>query len=171
MAEVKEGYVEKIVYRGDNGYTVLTLSAEEEELYCVGTFAHVEEGEFLQVEGEMVFNPKYGEQLKVISYKAVEPQDGQAMERYLASGAIKGVGQALAARIVKKFKEDTFRIIEEEPERLVEIKGISERIAGEIYRQFEEKREMRQAMIFLQKYGIFQPTCGKNLSVLRRAHV
>ena len=64
MAEVKEGYVEKIVYRGDNGYTVLTLSVEEEELYCVGTFAHVEEGEFLRVEGDMVFNPKYGEQLK-----------------------------------------------------------------------------------------------------------
>ena len=154
MAVVKEGYVEKIVYRGDNGYTVLTLSSREEELYCVGTFAHVEEGEFLQVEGEMVFNPKYGEQLKVTAYRAVEPQDGQAMERYLASGAIKGVGAALAARIVKKFKEDTFRIIEEEPERLVEIKGISERIAGESYRQFEEKREMRQAMIFLQKYGI-----------------
>ena len=154
MAEVKEGYVEKIVYRGDNGYTVLTISSEEEEVYCVGTFVHVEEGEFLRVEGEMVYNPKYGEQLKVASYQAVEPKDGQAMERYLASGAIKGVGAALAARIVKKFKEDTFRIIEEEPERLVEIKGISERIAGEIYRQFEEKREMRHAMIFLQKYGI-----------------
>ncbi len=151
---VKEGYVEKIVYRGDNGYTVLTLSAEEDELYCVGTFAHVEEGEFLQVEGEMVLNPKYGEQLKMTAYRTVEPRDGQAMERYLASGAIKGVGAALAARIVNRFKEDTFRIIEEEPERLVEIKGISERIAGDIYRQFEEKREMRQAMIFLQQYGI-----------------
>lgn len=150
----KEGYVEKIVYRGGNGYTVLTLSAKEDELYCVGTFAHVEEGEFLQVEGEMVVNPKYGEQLKVTAYRTVEPKDGQAMERYLASGAIKGVGAALAARIVKRFKEDTFRIIEEEPERLVEIKGISERIAGDIYRQFEEKREMRQAMIFLQQYGI-----------------
>lgn len=149
-----EGYVEKIVYRGENGYTVLTLSSEEEELYCVGTFPHVEEGEFLHVEGEMVFNPKYGEQIKMVSYQSVEPKDGQAMERYLASGAIKGVGAALAARIVKKFKEDTFRIIEEEPERLVEIKGISERIAGEIYRQFEEKREMRHAMLFLQKYGI-----------------
>ncbi len=154
MAEIREGYVEKIVYRGENGYTVLTMSLEQDELYCVGTFAHVEEGEFLHVEGEMVFNPKYGEQLKVMAYEAVEPKDGQAMERYLASGAIKGVGAALAARIVKKFKEDTFRIIEEEPERLVEIKGISERIAGEIYRQFEEKREMRHAMIFLQKYGI-----------------
>ena len=152
--EAWEGYVEKIVYRGENGYTVLTLSSEEDDLYCVGTFPHVEEGEFLHIEGEMVFNPKYGEQIKMMSYQSVEPKDGQAMERYLASGAIKGVGAALAARIVKKFKEDTFRIIEEEPERLVEIKGISERIAGEIYRQFEEKREMRHAMIFLQKYGI-----------------
>jgi len=87
LAVVKDGYVEKIVYRGDNGYTVLTLSLEDDELYCVGTFAHVEEGEFLQVEGEMVVNPKYGEQLKVSSYRAVEPKDGQAMERYLASTA------------------------------------------------------------------------------------
>ena len=152
--EAWEGYVEKIVYRGENGYTVLTLSSEFDDIYCVGTFAHVEEGEYLHIEGEMVVNPKYGEQIKMVSYHSVEPKDGQAMERYLASGAIKGVGAALAARIVKKFKEDTFRIIEEEPERLVEIKGISERIAGEIYRQFEEKREMRHAMIFLQKYGI-----------------
>ncbi|MBO5351926.1 MAG: ATP-dependent RecD-like DNA helicase [Lachnospiraceae bacterium] len=155
MAQVKEGYVERIVYRGMDGYAVLKLSvAEEEELTCFGTFVHVEEGEYLRLEGEMVDNPKYGEQLKVLSYQAVEPKDGQAMERYLASGAIKGVGAALAARIVKKFKEDTFRIIEEEPERLVEVKGISERIAGDIYRQFEEKREMRHAMIFLQQYGI-----------------
>ena len=151
---VTEGYVERIVYRGSNGYTVLVMTVEEEELYCVGTFIHVEEGEYLQIEGEMIFNQKYGEQFKVTSYQAVEPKDGQAMERYLASGAIKGVGKALASRIVKKFKADTFRIIEQEPERLVEIKGISERIAGEIYRQFEEKREMRHAMIFLQKYGI-----------------
>lgn len=155
MAEVKEGFVERIIYRGENGYAVLALSmAEEKELTCFGTFAHVEEGEYLRLEGEMVMKQPYGEQLKISSYQVVEPQDGQAMERYLASGAIKGVGAALAARIVKKFKEDTFRIIEEEPERLVEIKGISERIAREIYRQFEEKREMRHAMVFLQQYGI-----------------
>ena len=154
MAQVKEGYVERIVYRGDNGYTVLKLSVtDKEELTCFGTFIHVEEGEYLRVEGQLV-ETKYGEQLKVQTYQMIEPQNGQAMERYLASGAIKGVGAALAARIVKKFKADTFRIIEEEPERLVEVKGISERIAGEIYRQFEEKREMRHAMIFLQQYGI-----------------
>lgn len=155
MAVTAEGYVEKIVYRNsENGFTVLSLSSEEEELCCVGMFSHVEEGEFLHVEGEMTCNPRYGDQLKISSYQVVEPQDGQAMERYLASGAIKGVGAALAARIVKRFKEDTFRIIEEEPERLAEIKGISKRIAGEIYRQFEEKRELRHAMLFLQKFGI-----------------
>ena len=151
---VIEGYVERIVYRRSNGYTVLVITAEEEEVCCVGTFGHVEEGEYLQIEGELVFNQKYGEQVQVTSYQAVEPKDGQAMERYLASGAIKGVGKALASRIVKKFKEDTFRIIEQEPERLAEIKGISKRMAGDIYKQFEEKREMRHAMIFLQKYGI-----------------
>ena len=122
---VTEGYVERIVYRGSNGYTVLVITSEEEEFYCVGTFVHVEEGEYLQVEGEMIVNPKYGEQFKVTSYQAIEPKDGQAMERYLASGAIKGVGKALAARIVKKFKEDTFRIIEEEPERLVAERDIN----------------------------------------------
>lgn len=155
MSVTAEGYVEKIVFRNnENGFTVLSFMAQEDEICLVGMFSHVEEGEFLQVEGEMVYNPRYGEQIKVSSYRVVEPKDGQAMERYLASGAIKGIGAALAARIVEKFKEDTFRIIEEEPERLAEIKGISKRIAGEIYRQFEEKRELRHAMIFLQKFGI-----------------
>lgn len=76
------------------------------------------------------------------------------MERYLGSGAIKGVGASLAARIVKRFGADTFRIIEEEPERLAEIKGISERKAMDIASQMEEKHEMREAMVYLQKYGI-----------------
>lgn len=88
------------------------------------------------------------------SYAIKAPQDIVSIERYLGSGAIKGVGAALAARIVRRFKEDTFRIIEEEPERLAEIKGISERKAQEIAEQTEEKRELRQAMIFLQNYGI-----------------
>ena len=77
-----------------------------------------------------------------------------SMERYLASGAIKGIGAALAARIVKKFGNDTFRIMEQEPERLSEIKGISERKAREIAVQMEEKKDLRDAMVFLQQYGI-----------------
>ena len=82
------------------------------------------------------------------------PEDALAVERYLGSGAIKGIGAALAARIVRRFGDDTMRIVEEEPERLAEIKGISEKKAMEIAEQMTEKADMRRAMIFLQKYGI-----------------
>ena len=88
------------------------------------------------------------------SHKVKEPEDVAAVERYLGSGAIKGIGASLAGRIVQKFKEDTFRIMEEEPERLAEIKGISRRKAQEIAVQVEDKRDMRKAMIYLQKYGV-----------------
>ena len=89
-----------------------------------------------------------------MSFEEKAPEDQEAIERYLGSGAIKGIGLAMAARIVRRFKEDTFRIIEEEPERLVEVKGISERKAMEIASQVNEKRDLRQAMIFLQQFGI-----------------
>lgn len=154
--ETVEGYVEKIVFRNEeNGYTVLSLSSEEEdEITCVGTFSFINEGEYVTMKGNFISHAVYGEQLKVTSYAIKEPTDTLSMERYLGSGAIKGVGSALAARIVRKFKEETFRIIEDEPERLVEVKGISQRIAREIAVQFEEKKELRNAMIFLQQYGI-----------------
>lgn len=161
MAEQYEGYVEKIVYRNaENGYTVLSLLQEEEELTCVGTFPVISEGEYIEVTGSITEHAIYGEQIKVESYQVKEPEDALSMERYLGSGAIKGIGPALAARITKKFKKDTFRIIEEEPERLAEVKGISEKKAREIALQFEEKREMRNAMMFLQQYGI-----SNNMSV------
>lgn len=153
--EIITGYVEHIVYRNtENGYTVLNLVNEGEEITCTGIFHIVNEGEMLELTGEYVSHSTYGEQFKVSSYETKELQDLISMERYLGSGAIKGIGAALAARIVRRFKEDTFRIIEEEPERLAEIKGISERKAMEIAQQSEEKKELRQAMIFLQKYGI-----------------
>ena len=149
------GYVEHIIYRNqENGYTVLNLVSDGEEIPCTGIFHVISEGESIEVTGEYVSHPTYGEQFKVSSFQEKAPEDLVSMERYLGSGAIKGVGAALAARIVKKFGEDTFRIIEEEPERLAEVKGISERKAMEIAEQTAEKRELRQAMIFLQKYGI-----------------
>ena len=150
------GFVEHIVYRNEeNGYTVLNLASnEEDEVTCVGVFQMISEGESLELTGEYTVHPSYGPQFKVQQYSIKAPEDIASIERYLGSGAIKGVGAALAARIVRKFKEDTFRIIEEEPERLAEIKGISERKAQEIAQQTEEKRELRQAMIFLQNYGI-----------------
>ena len=149
------GYVDHIVFRNnENGYTVFSLESENGELTCVGTFNYINEGEMLELEGEYVTHSVYGLQFKVISHQVKEPEDLFSIERYLGSGAIKGIGAALAGRIVRRFKEDTFRIIEEEPERLAEIKGISERKAREIAVQVEEKKDMRKAMIYLQKYGI-----------------
>lgn len=153
--ETLTGYIDRIIYRNaDNGYTVLVLVTQEEEITCVGTFSEVSEGENIEVVGDYISHPTYGRQLKVESYMEKAPTDELSIERYLGSGAIKGIGAALAARIVRRFKTDTFRIIEEEPERLAEIKGISERKAMEISDQVAEKRDLRQAMIFLQKYGI-----------------
>ncbi len=149
------GYVDHIIYQNkENGYAVVALASEGEELVCVGNFRSVEAGETLKVSGSYVEHPLYGSQLKVTSYEAVEPDDAASMERYLGSGAIKGIGEAMAARIVKKFGRETFRIIEQEPERLAEIKGISQRKAQEIATQMIEKRDMRKAFIFLQNYGI-----------------
>lgn len=149
------GYVEHIIYRNaDNGYTVLNLVSGEEEITCVGFFSAVAEGENIEASGDYTEHPTYGQQFKVEHFEEKAPEDEEAIERYLGSGAIRGIGLALAARIVRRFKEDTFRIIEEEPERLAEIKGISERKAMEIASQVNEKRDLRQAMIFLQQYGI-----------------
>ena len=153
--EVVTGYVEHIVFRNeDNGYTVFNLENEDGETTCVGSFNYINEGEMLELHGEFVNHSVYGSQLKVSSHEVKEPEDLVSIERYLGSGAVKGVGAALAGRIVRKFKKDTFRIIEEEPERLAEVKGISERKAREIAVQVEEKKDMRRAMIYLPKYGI-----------------
>lgn len=154
--EERRGYITHIIYRNvENGYTVFELeSTDGEEETCVGNLPFINEGEYVCVRGEMVQHPVYMEQLKVASCEVQEPEDQIAMLRYLASGAIAGIRGGLAKRIVDKFGDKTFAIIEKEPERLVEVKGISEKKARAISVQFEEKREMRSAMIFLQDYGI-----------------
>lgn len=149
------GYIDHIIFRNEeNGYTVFQFHNENGEVTCVGKFPYIGDGEFLELEGEYVMHPSYGLQLQVTGHKVKEPEDRESIERYLGSGAVKGIGPALAGKIVAKFGEDTFRIMEEEPERLAEIKGISERKAREICVQVEEKKDLRQAMIYLQKYGI-----------------
>ncbi len=149
------GYIDNFIYQNkENGYCVLTLVTEGGELTCVGTLQGVTAGMNVAFAGSYTEHPSYGRQFKVESYEEKEPEDEFAIERYLGSGAIKGIGAALAARIVRKFGKDTFRVIEEEPERLAEIRGISERGAQEIAAQVEEKKEMRQARIFLQQFGI-----------------
>lgn len=159
--ETIKGYVEHIIYQNtDNGYTVLNLVSQGEEITCVGILKNLGQGETVSIQGEYMAHPVYGEQFKVHSFQVTAPEDKESMERYLGSGAIKGVGAALAARIVKKFGDETFRIIEEEPERLTEVKGISERIAREISAQMEEKKDIREAMVYLTRFGI-----GNSLAV------
>lgn len=158
MSESVTGYIDRIIFRNeDNGYTVLVLKGTEgddEELTCVGTFPVISQGATIEASGNFINHHIYGKQFQITSFTEKMPEDAMAMERYLGSGAIKGIGAALAARIVRRFGADTLRIVEEEPERLAEIKGISEKKAREIAAQMEEKADMRKAMMFLQKYGI-----------------
>jgi exodeoxyribonuclease V alpha subunit len=162
MEDIVEGYIEHIIYRNeDNGYTVLNLSVDGEDVTCVGSIPLLSEGEYVEFKGEYITHAVYGQQLKIKSFQIKMPSDLDAIERYLGSGAIKGVGTALAGRIVRKFKEDTFRIMEEEPERLAEVKGISIRIAQEIAAQVEGRANQRQAIMFLQEYGINLQTAVK----------
>ena len=155
--EEREGYVEHIRFHSpDTGFTVLSLSGEKpgEELTCVGSFPFLEEGEYIRVRGELTRHAMYGRQLQVESYEIIQPTDTDSMERYLGSGAIKGIGMPTALKIVAKFGEDTFRIIEREPERLAEIRGISMRIAQSVHEQFMEKQNMRRVVMYLLQVGI-----------------
>ena len=149
------GYVENIIFRNtDNGYTVLDLVADEELITCTGLFPVIGEGENLRLKGDFNEHPTYGRQFKVATYEVEAPADELSMERYLGSGAIKGIGPKLAARIVKKFGADTFNVIEDEPERLAEVKGISITKAMEISDQIVGAKDIRNAIIFLDKYGL-----------------
>ena len=156
MSETVTGYIDHIIFRNeDNGYTVMVLKNQDgEELTCVGTFPAVSQGVSIEATGSYTRHSVYGKQFQIQSFTEKMPEDSLAMERYLGSGAIKGIGAALAGRIVRHFGEDTLRIVEEEPERLAEVKGISEKKAREIAAQVTEKADMRRAMMFLQKYGI-----------------
>ena len=157
MSETVTGYIDHVIFRNeDNGYTVMVIKGTEDdkELTCVGTFPALTQGASIEATGNYTTHPVYGRQFQISAYTEKMPEDALAMERYLGSGAIKGIGAALAARIVRRFGDDTMQIVEEEPERLAEIKGISEKKALEIAEQMTEKADMRRAMIFLQKYGI-----------------
>lgn len=153
--ETIKGFIDHIIYRNkDNGYTVLNLLTQEGELTCVGFFKTMDQGETIEAQGDYAQHQIYGKQFKIEQYQILPPSDEVSVERYLSSGAVKGVGEALARRIVKAFGADTYRIIEEEPERLAEVKGISLRKAREIAASVYEKRDARDAMTFLQGYGI-----------------
>ena len=154
--------VENIIYHNEqNHYSVLELSQGSDVFTAVGILPCVGEGETIEAEGEYTVHPTYGKQFSIRSFQIAKPESIDAMERYLAGGALKGVGPALAKRIVKKFGKDTFRILEEEPERLSEVKGISEKMAQLIGMQAEEKRGMRDAVVFMQELGISSRLSGR----------
>ena len=147
--EVLSGYIEQIIYRiPDTGYTVFSLDTEAEQITCVGMFRYADEGEFIEVTGDYVNHKTYGRQFDVKQYKIKEPDSISDIERYLSSGAIKGIGPALANRIIKEFGKDTLSVIEHNPEKLVIVKGITENKARDISIQFIERREFREVLVF-----------------------
>ncbi|MCR4590690.1 MAG: AAA family ATPase, partial [Lachnospiraceae bacterium] len=161
MITVK-GYIERITYRNpDNGFTVARLSTDEGDITLVGLFGMAGEGDLVSAEGDFSFHSGYGEEFDAVKVTVHEPDTAEEILRYLSSGAVKGIGPALAERIVKKFGEDTFAIMSREPERLAEIKGISLRKAQDISESFEERAGMRRAVMFLQQYGISNNLCVK----------
>lgn len=150
-----EGFVDNIIFRNeDNGYTVFNIIYKGEEVTCVGVLSYINAGEFITATGEFVKHAIYYMQFSIKTYEFKTPEDAKSVKRYLASGAVKGIGEKMADRIVSTFGDDTFRIMEEEPERLAEIKGISMAKAMDIAAQLNDKQDMRKAMMFLQKYGI-----------------
>ncbi|MCR4792641.1 MAG: ATP-dependent RecD-like DNA helicase [Lachnospiraceae bacterium] len=157
-----KGHVRRIYFeKHETGYKAVLIATGDEDETVVGKMPDVSVGDTIEVAGSYVDHPKFGIQFKVSSYKIIPPTDSQAMERYLASGAVAGVGEKLAAKIVGKFGDDTFRIIEEEPERLSEIKGISKRKAMEIAVSMEEKKDLRDAMVAMNSLGISQSIAVK----------
>ena len=156
------GYVDHIIYRKpENGYTVFVLISEGDEITCVGTLGQIDQGDYLQIEGDETEHPVYGVQIKVKSYRIVPPSDADSMERYLGSGAIKGVGPATAERIVEKFGSEALDILDTAPERLASIKGISEEQAKNIGEEFKKQYAMRTVMLGLEKYGFSPAECIK----------
>lgn len=164
--EIIKGYISEITYASPNtAYRVCKFQVGDKEETVVGNMATVDEGEMLELTGEWTVHAIYGNQFKVFSYKEIEPEDEESIVRYLGSGLIKGVGPTLAQRIVNEFGKDTFDVIEKQPERLSNIKGITLRKAQEIGVLLHEKRGYREAMIFLQRLGISNNLAIKIYSV------
>ena len=148
------GTVEGIIYSNEeNGYTILEMSLEKGELVtAVGIMPYVGEGETLKVYGKWVHNPKYGRQFSVSSYEKIMPADAVSILRYLASGAIKGIGPKTAQKIVDLYGEETFDVLENHPEWLAEISGITPKKAREIGENFIKSAGMRSTMMFFREY-------------------
>jgi exodeoxyribonuclease V alpha subunit len=149
------GNVTDIIFKNEaNGYLVCVLKTKEGEITVVGNLPFVNEGDRIKVTGYRVQHRDYGEQFKVVSFEKCEPDTHESIERSLASGLIKGIGPVTAKKIVEKFGNDTLKIIETQPDKLAEIKGISLKKALEIGKAYKEQAEAQRIILQFQEYGI-----------------
>lgn len=153
---VLEGTVEDVIFHNDdNGYAVFDFKSDDgDEIICVGTVPQIRRGDMLKLTGGMVIHPTYGLQFKVAFYERVVPTTAVAIEKYLSSGILKGIGPKTAKKIVDKFGAATFYVIEEKFDRLVEIKGITYDKALAVHNSFCSQRDIRKVMLYLQEFGV-----------------
>lgn len=153
--ETIKGEVTDIIYQNEiNSYTIAVFETDEEETTIVGYLPFVKSGDTLNVNGRFVEHKDYGRQFKVETFEKLMPETLSALERYLANGSIKGIGEATAKKIIKKFGQDTINIFKFEPEKLAQIKGITEAKAKEMSESFIENWEVWQIVGFLERFGI-----------------
>lgn len=161
-----EGVVETIVFKNDeNGYTVAKIQYNKDIIPIVGYMPFISVGQRIKATGEWVVHPNFGQQLKVEILEEIKPATLEGIEKYLASGLIKGIGPATAKKIVEKFGKDSLDIIELNPEKLTEIEGIGSKKAEKIAESFKEQRQLREVMVFLQSYGI---TPGIGIKIFKK---
>jgi exodeoxyribonuclease V alpha subunit len=156
LSEIK-GQVERITfYNEENSYTIakMRVPGRNDLVTIVGGLPGITAGEVLQLQGEWQTHPKYGQQFKIASYESVVPATIAGIERYLSSGLIKGIGPVMAQRLVAKFGEETLDVISHDIERLREVEGIADKRIEMIKKAWEEQKEIRQVMVFLQGYGV-----------------
>lgn len=161
MIEVK-GLLEKIIFHNEeNGYTVLKLNTEDGDLTCTGNTMSIKEGREYRMKGDFTYHQKYGEQFSFTEIEEVLPTEVDGIIAYLSSGNIPFIGTKTAEKIVEKFKEDTLKIIDENPKRLLEIEGIGPKKLEKIKEAFREQSELRSLFIYLSKFDISQKEATK----------
>lgn len=150
--EIK-GHVENFIYQNEvNGYSICLFDIGEEVITIVGYLPFINVGDTLKLNGNYVIHQEYGQQFKVLTFEKILPETTEGMEKYLASGVIKGIGPATAKKIVDNFQEETIHVLKFEPEKLSQIKGITKEKAIDISNEFNEKWELWQIVGFLEKF-------------------
>ena len=161
------GEVADIIYQNEvNSYTITTFETEDELITVVGYLPFVTSGDTLKLTGKFVEHKDYGRQFKVDTFEKLMPETLGALEKYLANGNIKGIGPSIAKKIIKKFGEDTISVFKFEPEKLAQIKGISETKAKEMSESFIENWEVWQIVGFLERFGIGAENAKKVYNLL-----